>query len=166
MIVLLIILLIMYLSFRGSVQYGAYQLTLASKHHDAQLALKYHNIDKIADNMVSAMMKEIDTEDEFASAIAMGMISGIKDTLPSVVKNNIVEEYESGEKTLDNISNLKILYLNYTNKPVTAKQLKINKIAKNKIEQRFCNEQGESCYVRVWEKEKDGWKVANIFVTE
>lgn len=163
---ILLILLCLSLFVKNSLAFAAFELSIANKYKDSTKALQYHDIDKMAETQINEMTDALYKEDAFTIALGSGMLANIKETLPDKIKKDLIDEYETDVEKLSKINDLKILYLCFSQKPVTAKKLIVEKIAKNKIKQKFCNESGKSCYVRVWEKQKRGWRVIDIQYTD
>ncbi|MCR5260621.1 MAG: hypothetical protein K6C94_02165 [Candidatus Gastranaerophilales bacterium] len=163
LIIFVVVIAIMWFNFYTSPRYTAYQLTIAAKNQDSQLALKYHDIDRIVENRIARANKDIQEEENaFIAMTELSLLSQLKETLPIQIKQNIIDEYETKSEELIKMPDYKILYYAYKNKPVSAKKLIVEKIAKNRVKQSFCNEQGKNCYIRTFEKEGNIWKVSDI----
>ena len=165
-VIILILILTCFLSFRNSARYGAYQLSLAAKYQKPELALEYYNIDKLVENTLMRASAEIDSNDSFLAMMQMGLISQLKESLPIQYKQQLTEEYSKKDEKLLQMSDLKIFYYAYINKPLTAEMLKTEKLSRNKVKQSFCNSQGHKCYNRTWEKTYNAWKVTDIEITD
>lgn len=164
--IIILVFAVLFVNFYTSPKYTAYQLTIAAKNQDSKLALKYHNIDRLVENQIARANKDIQQEEnEFIALTKINLLSQLKDTLPIQFKQDLIEEYETKSDKLINTPNYKILYYAYMNKPISAKKLTVEKLAKNKIKQSFCNEEGRKCYVRTFEKEGNIWLVSDIEFT-
>lgn len=166
LIILGIAITIAWFRFYTSPRYTAYQLTIAAKNQDGQLALKYHDINRMVENQIARVNKDIQEDgNEFLVMVKINLLSQLKETLPIKYKQDIIEQYETKSEKISNMPNYKILYYAYMNKPVTAKKLIVEKIAKNRVKQSFCNENGQNCYIRTFEKEGNIWKVSDIEIS-
>lgn len=166
LLLFIIAIIVIWYNFYTSPRYSAYQLSIAAKNQDSQLALKYHNIDRIVENQIARANKDIQEENnEFLALAKINLLSQLKDTLPIQIKQELIEEYESKSDKLINTPNYKILYYAYMNKPISAKKLTVEKHTKNKVKQSFCNAEGKNCYIRTFEKNGNIWKVSDIEFT-
>lgn len=159
----IIAIFILYIDFRTSPRYSAYMLTMANKNLDSKTALEFHNINKMVEYALMRADSEMDDEgNPFLIAAKANLLANLKETLPLTYKKELIKEYETRDEKVAKTSKLKIFYLTFTDKPISAKTLKVEKISKNKIKQSFCSDNDKPCYIRTFEKEGNIWKVSDI----
>ena len=81
MILLFVILVAIYINYTKSVQYATYQVTIAQKTQNPELALKYYNIDEIIDTKINNLISEL-TEEEMSNPfmpMGISMITNMRE---------------------------------------------------------------------------------------
>ncbi len=160
-VLLIIVLISLYIGFRQSVRYAMYDLTLAQKYQDSQTALKYYDIEKIADNAIAEATEELVNEDNPFAGLGIGILNNMKDSLVAKYRKDLTEEYESEQPQLKSLNNIVILYHTITDKPIAAATITFKKVSKNKVIQTFTNTEGASMS-RTWVKDDRGWKIIEL----
>lgn len=150
-----------YITFRQSVRYAIYQLALAQKYQDSQTALKYYDIEQIADNVIADITDELANDDNPFAGLGISMINNMKDSLIAKYRKDITEQYETEYPELEALNNFVILYYTISDKPILASKITFKEISKNKVIQTFAYTEGASMS-RTWAKNDNQWKIIEL----
>lgn len=160
-LLIIIILSSIFIAFRQSVRYAIFQLTLAQKYQDSQTALKYYDIEQIADNVIADITDELANDDNPFAGLGISMINNMKDSLIAKYRKDITEQYETEDAELKSLNNFVILYYTISDKPIKASKITFKEISKNKVIQTFAYTEGTSMS-RTWVKNNNQWKIIEI----
>lgn len=148
----------LFIVFKQSVKYAAYQLFLAKKYQDSQLALQYFDLEKMTDAEIVQKTDELINSGNPFATIGINMLNNMRDTLISKNRQSVIEVYEEENPELKKINDIKILYCIITEKPILNTRIVFKKVSKNKVIQNYIHKDGSSSPGWIWIKENKRWR--------
>ncbi len=149
----------LYLDFKNSPKYTLYQLYVATQNNNAELGMKYFNVEKIVDNFIAVNVAKDFEEDNPYAAFGAAIAQAIKPAMVEKIRKDLETSFNSPQENTVKENQFKLMWIAFRNIPISddIKSQTYKQIEKNKYTLTQCFKSSDKCNSETFEKIDGKW---------